>query len=250
VKFSDPISEGKLVKRYKRFFADIETDDGIITALTPNTGSMKGLLDAGNKVRFSSNDDPKRKLKYTLEQIKVKTSWVGVNTGLPNKFAMELWNSKSYKPWTKYPFARAEVKINDKSRLDMALWKDTDLGEIKKFQPALLEDHKFHFIEIKNTTLGEDGVAMFPDSVTSRGLKHLHEMIQLVEAGHTAEMLYVVQRTDCETFQPASDIDPEYAKGLKEAKKAGVKVTAMACDLKKGEIRLNPEKLLKVHLSY
>ncbi|MCJ8276639.1 MAG: DNA/RNA nuclease SfsA, partial [Bdellovibrionales bacterium] len=207
MRFEETLQEGRFIKRYKRFFTDIEFNGKTIVAHCPNTGSMKGLKNEGSPCLFSTTDDPKRKLKHTLQAVKTPTSWVGVNTGLPNKLVMELFKENPLKHWKKFDSAQAEVKISDKSRIDMVLWnsKDRDVKKwsLKNLTPPL------HLIEIKNVTLAEDGVAMFPDAVTTRGQKHLDEMMELMEKGYTCEMVYVVQRQDCKRFKTADEIDPD-----------------------------------------
>ncbi len=239
MKFDKPLSQGLFQKRYKRFFTDIEVDGEIITAHCPNTGSMMGLKDPGQACLFSTTDDPKRKLKHTLQMIKAKKSWVGVNTALPNKLVAELFESSPLKHWKEYDSIQCEVKISDKSRIDVVLWNSKDHSDIKKWNHKNLVA-PMHLIEVKNVTLAEDGVALFPDAVTARGLKHLQELIELSARGFSCEMLYVIQRTDCTTFRSADHIDVEYGKALKEAKKAGVKITPLACELNKKEVRLLP----------
>lgn len=224
---SKQMIEGEFLKRYKRFFADIKLDNNeVVTAHVPNTGSMKGLLTENAPALVTYNDDPKRKLKYTLEALKTQTSWVGVNTSRPNKMAAQAFEQQIIPHWKPYTFIKSEAKINDKTRIDIALAKDL---EIKKWDKSLLNQHKFHFVEIKNVTLSEKNVALFPDAVTERGLKHLNELIELVKAGHSAELLFIVQRQDCDSFLPAYDIHPEYATTLQIAEESGVKLTALQC---------------------
>ena len=231
--FQDTVLEGLFQKRYKRFFVDFELDGETQTAHCANTGSMHGLLIEGAPVRVTHTNDPKRKLKYGLQMIKTPTSWVGVNTMLPNKLVWEAWEAGKFKAWKKFDSAKREYKLNPKTRLDMALFKD---------------DEAVHFIEIKNVTLAEGNVALFPDAKTERGQKHLRELTELVEQGYSAEMLYVVQRTDCDTFSPAKEFDPEYARLLKEAKKAGVKVSAYPVEMSSDRIELDTSQPLKIKL--
>lgn len=231
--FQQPVLEGLFLKRYKRFFVDFELDGEIKTAHCANTGSMFGLLQDRTPVRVTYTDDPKRKLKYGLQMIKANTSWVGVNTMLPNKLVWEAWEKGSFKHWKKYDSAKREYKLNPKTRLDMALFKNEEVA---------------HFVEIKNVTLAEKNVALFPDSKTERGQKHLKELIELVASGHSAEMLYVVQRTDCDTFSPAKDFDPEYARLLKEAKKAGVKISAYPVEMSSHQVELLTSRQLKIKI--
>ena len=242
MQFDKPLSQGIFQKRYKRFFTEIEFEGETITAHCPNTGSMMGLKDPGLLCRFSTTDDPKRKLKHTLQMVKTKSSWVGVNTGLPNKLVAELFEKNPLKHWKKFDSFQGEVKINDKSRIDLVLWDSKKHPEIKKWNHKNLTA-PLHLIEVKNVTLAEDGTAMFPDAVTERGLKHLEELIHLVENGYTCEMMFVVQRTDCDVFKAADHIDQKYAAKLKDAKKAGVKLTALKCSLGSKEVKLLDEPL-------
>lgn len=241
MKFDQPLSKGSFQKRYKRFFTDIEFQGETIVAHCPNTGSMMGLKEPGQDCLFSTTDDPKRKLKHTLQMVKAKKSWVGVNTGLPNKLVVELFQKQSIKHWKKFDSFQSEVKINDKSRIDLVLWHSKN-HEIKKWNHKNLMP-PLHLIEIKNVTLAESGVAQFPDAVTTRGLKHLQEMIDFTQKGFSCEMVYVVQRSDCKVFKVAEHIDPNYAAKLKEAKKAGVKITALPCKLNQKEVTLLAEPL-------
>lgn len=248
--FDDPIYEGTLLKRYKRFFADIHFNGETIVAHVPNTGSMKGLLGPMSPCRFSKNEDPNRKLKYTLQMIKTATSWVGVNTGLPNKLAWEAFENKQMPHWLPYCGGRLEVKINDQSRIDMALWKNTSFNPEKKWNADYFKNNQLHFVEVKNVTLSEkhsnSRVAQFPDSVTTRGQKHLEELILLMEQGHTCEMLYVIQRSDCDAFEPAAQIDPDYAGLLKKAVKKGLQITAVPCTIDHAKIQLNCQSCLPI----
>lgn len=240
MKFDQPVEQGVFLKRYKRFFADIRFDGKEITAHVPNTGSMKGCLEPEIPCRFTVNDDPKRKLKFTLQMLKTSQGWVGVNTGISNNLVFEAWQNQQVKEWKKFDGGQKEVKISAKSRIDMVLWKSTkDLPADQKIGFKDLDNHTFHFIEIKNVTLGEDGVARFPDAVTTRGQKHIDEMVELLEKGHTAEFVFTVQREDSKRFEPADDIDPVYAEKLRDAvKNHGLKVSAFLCDMKKSGVTL------------
>ncbi len=240
MKFDQPVEQGVFLKRYKRFFADIRFDGREITAHVPNTGSMKGCLEPEIPCRFTINDDPKRKLKFTLQMLKTSDGWVGVNTALSNKLVFEAWQNQQVKEWKKFDGGQMEVKISAKSRIDMVLWKSTkDLAADQKIGFKNLDNNTFHFIEIKNVTLGENGVAKFPDAVTTRGQKHIDEMVKLLEKGHSAEFVFTVQRENSRFFTPAEDIDPVYAEKLRGAvKNYGLKVSAFLCDMKKGGVTL------------
>jgi sugar fermentation stimulation protein A len=232
MEFPTPLIEGKILKRYKRFLADIELSSGeVVTAHTANTGSMKTCWEPGWEVRVSYHDNPKRKLKYGLELTHNGDTWIGVNTSLPNKIAHEAIEKGVVKELSGYKFIKPEVKIG-KSRIDFLLSND--------------EDDQC-YVEIKNVTLlGENQTAIFPDSVTTRGQKHLIELTQLKEQGIRTAMLYVVNRQDVTSFAPAEKIDPEYALLLRKAKNAGVEVYAYQCKVDPKGITLN--KALKVNL--
>ena len=223
MKFQEKLIKGQFVKRYKRFFADVELQNGdTIVSHCPNTGSMKGLLDF-DTAYVSHVDDPKRKLKYTLQILEKGSSRVGVNTHFTNKLAVEAVENGTVTELAGFDKLETEKKYGSQnSRIDILLTKDEQL----------------HFVEVKNTTLADGNIASFPDAVTTRGQKHLQELIECVEQGHKATMLYIVNRNDCDTFKVAADIDPEYAKLLKQAVKAGVQVLAYACELNDEEIKV------------
>lgn len=246
MEFTPPLLEGRFQRRYKRFFADIEFEGETLVAHCPNTGSMMGLKEPGARCRFSKNDDPKRKLKYTLEMIHTPGGWVGVHTGRPNHLVKELFEKKPLPHWTQWDSAQSEVKISPETRLDLALWKaDEDTPKkwtVKNLMPPL------HFIEIKNVTLSDDqGTALFPDAVTTRGQKHLKELMALQETGYTTELVFVVQREDCKEFAPATDIDPEYGRLLKQAQQKGVRITPLEVAFSDKELQLTG-KILDLNL--
>lgn len=233
MKFKDPVYEGLFLKRYKRFFADIRYQNEVVVAHVANTGSMKGLIDSETRCRMTFLDSPTRKLKFTLQALYSGNSWVGINTSLPNGLVKEAFENQKIKRWSEYESIESEVKINKESRLDLRL--------TGKNKPD-------HYVEVKNVTLAENGVAMFPDSITSRGLKHLEELMKLTKSGKTTEMVFVVQRTDCKVFQPAAHIDSEYAEGLKRAKKAGVLMSAYPVTFHDDGIELDPAQELEISL--
>ena len=211
---------GTLIKRYKRFLADVKLKDGtVVTAHCPNTGSMQGCSEPGRPVYLSLHDNPKRKLKYTWELIKMPTSLVGTNTLVPNRLVFESVKAGLVPELTGYAAVDREVKINDRTRLDLMLTG---------------ADGQRCYGEIKNCTLVNDGVASFPDAVTARGLKHLRELEELVGSGHRCVMFYFIQRMDATVFKPADRIDPEYGKGLRQAVRGGVEILAydVSIDLK------------------
>jgi sugar fermentation stimulation protein A len=215
MKFSQPLQEGKILKRYKRFFADIQLNNEIVVAHVPNTGSMKTCWEPGWKALVSFHDDPKRKLKYTLEMTSNGKSWIGVNTSWPNKLAQEAISSGHIKELLGYSTITPEKTIGE-SRIDLYL-----TGEGKKDC----------YVEIKNVTLAQNQIALFPDAVSERGQKHLRELTHLSKSGHRACMLFIVQREDVTSFKPADAIDPEYGKLLREAAKAGVEILVYQCHL-------------------
>lgn len=204
-----PLILGKLVKRYKRFFADVQLKDGsVVTAHCVNTGSMKGCLEENAPVGISTSDNPKRKLKYTLEIIKIGGTWVGVNTSLTNRLAEECISENGIPEIGSFLQMQREVKYGVNSRIDILL-------ETKK---------KTCYIEVKNVSMVYDGLASFPDAVSERGTKHLEELMKVVTNGHRGIMLYICQRDDALHFVPAQEIDPVYAKTLQKAHKAGVEI--------------------------
>lgn len=249
MKFLESFEEGVFLKRYKRFFADIEAKGESFVSHVPNTGSLKGCLEKGALCRYSISTDPKRKLKATLQMIKTPQSWVGVNTGLPNALMWEAFESRSVPTWEEFEFGQKEVKINEKSRIDMVLWRPFEgPSEGQKLTVKNLKDYRLHFVEIKNVTLADNNTALFPDCVTERGQKHLEELMQLTKKGHSAEIVFVIQRTDCTQFRPADELDPRYGQLLRKAAKAGVKISAYTCTLEPGEITVNSGRSLPIIL--
>jgi sugar fermentation stimulation protein A len=239
--FTKPILEGVFLKRYKRFFADVELNGETVVAHVANSGSMRGCNTPGMPCLISFDDNPSRKLKYTLEMVKTPHSWVGVNTQIPNRIVKLALENNIFETLKDFKKIHPEAKINDKSRLDFALSKNADI-EFKKIDLKKGKD-KFHFIEVKNVSLVEDKIAKFPDSVTERGQKHLKDLMQLIDWGHTCEILYTIQRTDGKIFSPAMDIDPAYADLLKKAYDYGVTISPYLCDLSKQKISLTNKKL-------
>jgi sugar fermentation stimulation protein A len=221
MEFTKTLIKGKLIKRYKRFFADIKLDKEIVIAHCPNTGSMKGLLDEANDVYISKSDDPKRKLKYTLEIIKVKKNLVGVNTHFANKIAYHALSNNLIKEISNNDIIIPEVFFNKDTRLDF-----------------LIEKNKQKiFVEVKNVTLfREEKIAEFPDSITSRGSKHLKTLIEAIKQGYKSYLLFLVQIEGVESFKIAKDIDKEYYDNYLLAKKAGVKFLAYRCKISSKEI--------------
>ena len=224
MKFKDKLLQGTLIKRYKRFFVDIRYKNKILTCHCPNTGSMMGLLEEDNKIWFSKTDNPKRKLKYTLEIVKVKNKMIGVNTLLSNKIVLEALNQKKIKSLIKYNNIKTEVKFSNKTRFDFLISNDKEKC----------------FIEVKNVTLiRKKKIAEFPDAITTRGTKHLKELIIAKEKGFKSYIFYLLQMEGCESFKIAKDIDVQYNLAFNEALKSGVKILCYDCKLTNEEIKLN-----------
>jgi len=226
MKFQSPLIEGRLIQRYKRFFADIELADGqVITAHCANTGSMAGLKDPGNRSWVTHVGNPKRKLQYDWHIVEAGDAMVGIHTGWPNKIVEEALVAKSIPELDDYESLRREVKYGENSRIDFLL-------ENPGRRPC--------YVEVKSITFSrQSGLAEFPDAKTARGTKHLVELERMVKSGARAVMLYVIQREDCDRFTIAGDIDPEYAQTLKVAKSSGVECLAYACILSRDEISVS-----------
>ena len=224
MKFKERLSQGILIKRYKRFFVDIKYKNKIITAHCPNPGSMMGLLNKGNNIWFSQSNNPKRKLKYTLEIIKVVKNLVGVNTLLTNKIVLEALNLKKIKSLTKYDNIKTESKFSTNTRFDFLISNSKEKC----------------FLEAKNVTLVRDEkIAEFPDSITSRGTKHLIELINAKKKGFKSYVLYLIQREDCKAFKIAEDIDKDYKNAFDKAIKAGIKILCYDCKISHKEVKIN-----------
>ena len=224
--FENKLISGVFLKRYKRFFANIKVKNKVIKAHCPNSGSMMGLLKKGNHVWVTRSNNPKRKLKYTLQIIKVKNSKVGVNTHFTNKIVNHGLENNLIKYFTNSVKIKKEKIFNKNTRFDF-----------------YLEDNKNKiFLEVKNVTLKrKNNLAEFPDSVTSRGTKHIKELINAKKKGFKAFLMFVIQREDCDKFNVAKDIDPEYSKTLKIAIKQKVKVVCYDCKFSSKGIKLNKE---------
>ena len=220
MKFENSLIHGRLIKRYKRFLADVTLDNGeTITAHCTNSGSMKSCLEEDAEVYLSPVNDPKRKTKFTWEMIKINGNWVGINTSNPNKLAFDAVKKGTIEKLKGYTEVRREVTFDD-SRFDVMAKNEKETC----------------FIEVKNVTLKEGDYALFPDAVTSRGKKHLETLIKVKEQGMRAVMLYIIQRMDVSVFAPAKDIDPEYAKTLKKAYEKGVEIIPV-------QAKVSPEKI-------
>ena len=215
MKFSQRLIPGTLVRRYKRFLSDIELADGeIVTAHCPDPGSMIGLDAPGSSVWVSRATNPSRKLAYSWELIRVDGHLVGINTSLPNALVEEALRAKRIPELAGYRAIRREVPYGRNSRVDFFL-EDDAKGEC--------------YVEVKNVHLKRGPAAEFPDSVTARGTKHLHELMDMVDQGARAVMMYVVQRDDCDSFAIAADIDPVYAEALDRALDKGVEAISYQC---------------------
>jgi sugar fermentation stimulation protein A len=228
-----PLVRGTLIRRYKRFLADVALDSGgKMTVHCPNPGAMLGLKEPGIEVWLSKSDNPKRKLSHTWELAHVDGGLTGVNTMVANRVGEEAIGGGVVPELDGYAILRREVKYGKNSRVDLLLQD---------------EDRPDCYVEIKNVHLmREAGLAEFPDSVTARGTKHLRELAAMVKAGHRAVMLYVVQRGDCDRFALAEDIDPAYASAFADAKAQGVEAIAYGCALSVKKIVLNKALTLKL----
>lgn len=219
-----PLYPGRLIRRYQRFIADVELANGeIVTAHCPNSGSMKGCAAPGNRVILSLSHNPARKLKYTWELVRAEGQWVGINTALPNRLVREGIEQGVITELQGYSRIRGEVPYGEHSRIDL-----------------LLEGARGHcYVEVKNVTLVEGGVALFPDAVTTRGQKHLRELMRVVREGGRGVIFFVVQRGDGAAVAPADAIDPEYGKLLRQAVASGVEALAYQARVTPREIVLD-----------
>ncbi|MGB0893730.1 MAG: DNA/RNA nuclease SfsA [Parashewanella sp.] len=232
--FEPKLGSGRLIQRYKRFLADIELDNGeIVTIHCPNTGSMKNCLFPDQTVWFSTSDNPKRKYSRTWEiMTTTENQQIGINTGRANNLAQEGIEQGIIKQLQGYQTLKREVKYGEeKSRIDILLTSDT------------LVDC---YVEVKSCTLLEDGCGYFPDSVSVRGQKHLRELMHMVQQGHRAVLLFIVQHTGIDRVRAAKHIDPEYAKLLTEAAELGVEVLAYKADISSEEIKLTTECIVNI----
>ncbi len=226
MKFSGKLVEGKLIRRYKRFLADVELFGGeIVTVHTANTGSMNGCSEPGSRVWLSRSDNLKRKYPLSWELVEVKPAvLVGINTMLSNKLVEEAISKGLIHSLSGYSSIRREVRYGkEKSRIDLLLESDS--------APDC-------YVEVKNVTLMKGEIALFPDAVTERGTKHLRELAEMVKQGKRAVIFYCIQRSDALEFQPASEIDPLYARTLTEAIGEGVEALAYCAEVTSSEVRL------------
>ena len=229
--FENKLIPGLFVKRYKRFFVDVKINRQVITAHCPNTGSMYGLLKKGNKVWVSKSSNPNRKLKYTLEIIEDQKVKVGINTHSTNKIVQDALKNNLIKELKNSLEIKPEIKFGKNTRFDFLISN-------KDFKA---------FIEVKNVTLSRiKKKAEFPDAVTSRGLKHINELINASKKGYKIFILYLVQREDCNYFSIARDIDADYAKALTKAVKNNLNILCYDCKFSSKGIKLN--KKIKINI--
>ena len=226
--------KGTLIRRYKRFLADIRLEDGSeLTVHCPNPGSMQGTKAPGSAVRCSTSDNPKRKLRHTLEMIRVGRSWVGLHAVKANAIVKRALSKNAYSPFAGYEKIESEVTVAEGSRFDFRL-----------------SGHATHdeacWIEVKSVTLCDARRARFPDAVTTRGRRHLEHLMARKLDGERAVLLYIVQRVDADSVAPADDIDPEYGATLREAAASGVEIHALGARVLGDRIRL--ERILPVLL--
>ena len=229
--FENKLIPGRFINRYKRFFVDVKIKDKTITAHCPNTGSMYGLLKKGNKVWVTKSNNPNRKLKYTLQIIEDKKSKVGVNTHLANKIVHHALENNLIKEFDKKIKVKPETKFGTNTRFDFLITQ-------KKFKA---------FIEVKNVTLSRiNNLAEFPDAVTSRGLKHINELLKASNMGYKIFILYLIQRNDCKLFKIAEDVDPEYSNSLIKAVKKKLNILCYDCKFSSKGIKLNQKVKFKI----
>lgn len=220
--FAPPLARGILLKRYKRFLADVRLESGrTVTVHCPNTGSMKSCSEPGRPVALSYHPDPGRKHRYTWEMIQMDSGWVGVNTSLPNGLAGLAAKYGLIPEFISYSDVQREVRYGVNSRIDLLL----------EGPPGRL------WVEIKNVSMVEGDVACFPDAVTDRGKKHLDELVRMVQKGDRATMLFVVQRSDGQVFRPADHIDPAYGQALRRAEAAGVEILVYRAEVSPERVR-------------
>lgn len=231
MRFQTPLIPATLIKRYKRFLSDVRLKDGReVVAHCPNPGSMMGLKDEGTTVWLEPNDDPKKKLKFGWRLVELDNHFICIDTGLANKVVHEALTNRQIPELAAYSTVKPEVKYGQNSRIDFLLT-----------EPGLPDA----YVEVKSVTLLRNGtVAEFPDSVTARGTKHLQDLVNVPDQGHLAIMLYLVQRTDCDSFKLAGDIDPKYATGFDVARSAGVEILCYRTNITPTDITV--EKALTI----
>ena len=224
MKFTKALIKGKFVKRYKRFFTDVKVNKDILVAHCPNTGSMMGLLKENNDAWVLKNEDPKRKLKYTLQILQTKNNMIGINTHLANNLVKEGLENNLLLEFKNLEKIKSEVFYNKETRFDFLIEKNG----------------KKSFLEVKNVTLIRDGITSeFPDAITSRGSKHIKTLIEATKKGYNCYVLFLIQINNCKYFKIAKDIDKEYYENFKKAKKIGVNFIAYNCKVGSKEIKIN-----------
>lgn len=223
--FSTPLIQGRLIRRYKRFLADVTLPNGdVVTAHSVNTGAMTGVLDEGNPVWLSESNNPKRKLRYTWELVEAEGTLMGINTSMANKLAEEAIINGAIPELAGYSALRREVKYGTNSRIDLLLQQ---------------QGRPDCYVEVKNVHWKQGELATFPDAVSSRGAKHMAELSILAQQGIRAVVLFVIQRDDCRGFAPAASKDPTYAAALADALSKGVEALAYCCYVAPDEIRIH-----------
>lgn len=229
--FDRPLLYGTLIRRYNRFFAEIELDSpavdggkkgGLIVAHCPNTGSMKGVNVPGARVAVSHHPNPERRMQYTWQMIYLDGDWVGINTHVPNRITAEAFDAKLIPAFRRYSSYRKEVPFGGDSRIDFALGVRENM-----------------LVEVKNVTLVENGLAKFPDCVSERATKHLHRLMDNIKQGGKSSLIFVIQHHAANHFGPADDLDPVYGKTLRKAVKKGMKIEAWKARVTPEEIRLS-----------
>ena len=229
--FKNKLISGLFIKRYKRFFVDVKINNQIITAHCPNTGSMYGLLKKDNKVWLSKSDNPNRKLKYTLEIIEDKKTKVGINTHSANKIVHHALQNNLIKELSNPLEIKPETKFGDNTRFDFMV--------INKSSKT--------FVEVKNVTMSrKKKLAEFPDAITSRGLKHINELIKASKKKYKIFILYLIQRNDCNSFAIAKDIDADYENALSKAVKNKLNILCYDCKFTSKGIKLNKKIKIKI----
>ncbi|MGE4287328.1 MAG: DNA/RNA nuclease SfsA [Salinivirgaceae bacterium] len=224
MQFSTPLIHGKLIKRYKRFLADVLLDNGeTVVAHCTNSGTMLSCLETGADVYLTPVNNPKRKTRFTWEMIRINQNWVGVNTSWPNALAYEAIKNQEIEKLKGYTLVKREVKFND-SRFDIYCENNREKC----------------FVEVKNVTLKDGDMALFPDAVTTRGQKHLKTLIEVKKQGYRAVMLYIIQRSDVVGFAPARNVDPDYASALELVINNGVEIIAI-------QAKVTPESIVLKH---
>lgn len=250
MRFAEELIEGRFLRRYQRFCADVQLAGGAVVAHVPNTGSMRGAMRPGCPCRLSVSPNCARKLPYTLEMLRPGRVWVGIHTGRANQLVGEAWERRRLPHWRGYDRAAAEIPVNATSRLDWVLWQarpglerraDVRAADLRQCGPL-------HFVEVKNVSLAADGVALFPDAVSARAARHMEELVALVRLGHTAEIVFTVQRSDASAFAPADHLDPVYGTAVRQAAAAGVRLSPYRCRVGRSGIWLRADQPLPVCL--